>query len=582
MQDQIAELKSQIEEVKSDLIFTKVLQRGMTGEEVKTLQKFLKKFPDLYPEGLVTGYFGSLTEMAVKRLQEKQGIERVGNVGPKTLDKLNQLITEGAGASGVVPPGLLTAPAIKNKIDASETPAPITTAATTTQAIPTIPALPVATPAPSATTNATSTPASTASLITTIASLSEKPWDVAVSGSDYIVTTVSLEKNSGHLLRITPDGKILTIASLSRRLSGVAVSGSDYYVTDGDTNVLKISSDGGVSTIAVLINNGIGTGSNFQNDIAVTTGSDIIVTDYAGGRLLRITPNGNVSMLTGGLRYPNSVIADGQNFLVLAADNNAQPYLYRVTQNGVVTPLASLAALGSLGSITKIGSYYYVNGNNGIARVSSGGAVTLIPLSISGQLISMANNGSEIIATNYGSSRLLRIALQPMAEDTTAAVPSGTIPATPAIPAQPSSGGGGSTSATPETQTTPAPTATTTNTTTDATPSVGACTSVSLSFDGNKTTYNIGDRMPYNFTCSPAGSMSPLWVQIVLPSGTPLLYDGVHPWSSGSANAGSVGGSILTSAYNLTPGTYSIRACFDLSCQNIAVSGQFTLVSPTQ
>ena len=140
---QIEELKSQIETVKTELKFTKALRRGMTGEEVKELQQFLKKFPDIYPEGLVTGYFGSLTEAAVKKLQQKQGIEPAGNVGQKTLDKLNELVTEGAGASGIAPPGILTAPGIQKKLCATTTPdtiAPVisdliatSTTATTTQ-----------------------------------------------------------------------------------------------------------------------------------------------------------------------------------------------------------------------------------------------------------------------------------------------------------------------------------------------------------------------------------------------------------------------------------------------------------------
>jgi len=50
----------------------------------------------LYPEGLITGYFGILSESAVKRFQERYGIARQGDggygfVGPKTRAKLNSL-----------------------------------------------------------------------------------------------------------------------------------------------------------------------------------------------------------------------------------------------------------------------------------------------------------------------------------------------------------------------------------------------------------------------------------------------------------------------------------------------------------
>lgn len=74
--------------------FIKTLQRGSRGNDVKRLQEFLKTppagGPDIYPEGLVTGYFGPLTEAAVKRFQEKYAIESIGIVGPKTRAKLNE------------------------------------------------------------------------------------------------------------------------------------------------------------------------------------------------------------------------------------------------------------------------------------------------------------------------------------------------------------------------------------------------------------------------------------------------------------------------------------------------------------
>ena len=70
--------------------FTKSLYRGIKNNEVKALQEFLKQSPDIYPEGLVTGYFGPLTEAAVKRFQAKNSIESIGVVGPKTRAKLNE------------------------------------------------------------------------------------------------------------------------------------------------------------------------------------------------------------------------------------------------------------------------------------------------------------------------------------------------------------------------------------------------------------------------------------------------------------------------------------------------------------
>lgn len=170
LEAQIVELRAQLETAKIELKFTKTLVRGMTGDEVKQLQEFLKQFSDIYPEGLVTGYFGPLTEAAVKRLQEKQNIEPVGIVGPKTRTKLNELITEGAGSSGVVPPGLLIAPGIQKKLESTAT--TTQTGATTTPSgtIPATPATP-ATPSPGGGTPATpaipATPATPAQSATT-------------------------------------------------------------------------------------------------------------------------------------------------------------------------------------------------------------------------------------------------------------------------------------------------------------------------------------------------------------------------------------------------------------------------------
>jgi peptidoglycan hydrolase-like protein with peptidoglycan-binding domain len=70
--------------------FTQNLVIGSSGEEVKQLQSFLAQDKDVYPEGLVTGYFGRITEQAVIRFQKKNGIEPVGKVGPKTREQLNK------------------------------------------------------------------------------------------------------------------------------------------------------------------------------------------------------------------------------------------------------------------------------------------------------------------------------------------------------------------------------------------------------------------------------------------------------------------------------------------------------------
>ncbi|MEK7133545.1 MAG: fibronectin type III domain-containing protein [Patescibacteria group bacterium] len=69
----------------------RTLRQGTSGEDVKILQALLAADPSIYPEGMVSGFFGRLTAQAVKRFQKKHGFEQVGDVGPKTLKKLNEL-----------------------------------------------------------------------------------------------------------------------------------------------------------------------------------------------------------------------------------------------------------------------------------------------------------------------------------------------------------------------------------------------------------------------------------------------------------------------------------------------------------
>jgi peptidoglycan hydrolase-like protein with peptidoglycan-binding domain len=70
----------------------KSLKLGSTGEDVRRLQQFLSNDRNIYPEAQVTGYYGVLTEAAVKRWQAKFNIVSSGTpvstgygvVGPRT------------------------------------------------------------------------------------------------------------------------------------------------------------------------------------------------------------------------------------------------------------------------------------------------------------------------------------------------------------------------------------------------------------------------------------------------------------------------------------------------------------------
>jgi len=89
---------------------TGTMSPGDSGSNVSALQTFLAADTSVYPEGLVTGYYGSLTTAAVQRYQCKNGIvcsgdvasTGYGRVGPVTLAKIQ--MQQGAGGGVNNPP----------------------------------------------------------------------------------------------------------------------------------------------------------------------------------------------------------------------------------------------------------------------------------------------------------------------------------------------------------------------------------------------------------------------------------------------------------------------------------------------
>jgi len=79
--------------------YQKQLSFKQRNDDVRALQTFLKsQGADIYPEGLVTGYFGPLTKEAAGRFQLKYGLVHdkddpaYGYLGPKTRAKINFLL----------------------------------------------------------------------------------------------------------------------------------------------------------------------------------------------------------------------------------------------------------------------------------------------------------------------------------------------------------------------------------------------------------------------------------------------------------------------------------------------------------
>ena len=75
-----------------DQTLTRNLMIGFKGGDVSMLQQFLIS-AEVYPEALVTGYFGSLTRAAVQRFQREQNIiPAAGYFGPITKKRMLNLI----------------------------------------------------------------------------------------------------------------------------------------------------------------------------------------------------------------------------------------------------------------------------------------------------------------------------------------------------------------------------------------------------------------------------------------------------------------------------------------------------------
>lgn len=85
-------------------VFNANLRVGARSNDVTRLQTLLGQDSAVYPEKIVSGYFGPKTLAAVKRFQRKYGISPVsGIVGPLTRAKLNMIFGATVPATPAVP-----------------------------------------------------------------------------------------------------------------------------------------------------------------------------------------------------------------------------------------------------------------------------------------------------------------------------------------------------------------------------------------------------------------------------------------------------------------------------------------------
>ncbi len=83
-----------VQDGRPDDVFKSGLDVGSSGDIVRQLQISLKVLGLLTGDS-VTGYYGPKTRAAVMEFQKRQGLEQLGNVGPKTRALLNRGLAAG-------------------------------------------------------------------------------------------------------------------------------------------------------------------------------------------------------------------------------------------------------------------------------------------------------------------------------------------------------------------------------------------------------------------------------------------------------------------------------------------------------
>ena len=104
----IADLKAKMAEAKGQIeVLSKDLSLGAQGDDVMEAQELLASDPSIL-KVKPTGFFGPLTVEAIKKFQERFGIEVTGKLDEPTREAMKELNKE--RKNGDVPAGLLKSP----------------------------------------------------------------------------------------------------------------------------------------------------------------------------------------------------------------------------------------------------------------------------------------------------------------------------------------------------------------------------------------------------------------------------------------------------------------------------------------
>ena len=178
------------------------------------------------------------------------------------------------------------------------------------------------------------------------------PRDVKIDAQgNYIVVDWPNEPNAQFgtpaVYRVSPAGEVSIIAQGSPLTGphGLAIDhDGNYIVGDSVAGVIRVSPQGQVTLVVPA---GLGEQVFAAADVAVDAAGDYIVVDKGRGNLLRVTPEGRVTIIHRGSPFtrqmgdtpggPRGVAVDGEgNYIVV--DEGARA-LFRVTPQGQVTTI---------------------------------------------------------------------------------------------------------------------------------------------------------------------------------------------------------------------------------------------------
>jgi len=268
------------------------------------------------------------------------------------------------------------------------------------------------------------------------------PTGIAISTNNVLFVT---DSQNGTIRTITPAGVVTTLAGTAGQTGtadgvgpaarftyptgiGWNTDGS-LYVTDGASTIRKISSNGGVTTLAGSAGTtGTTDGSNsiarFSAPLGLSldSGGNIYIADTNNDTIRLISNSGVVTTLAGSppaasvdatgssarFNLPNAVAVDTAGNVYIADSSNQT--IRKITPTGVVTTLAGTAGLGGsadgTGSNARFSSpsaiaidsngvlYIADSGNNTIRKISTAGTVSTLA-GTAGQRGSVDSTGSS-------------------------------------------------------------------------------------------------------------------------------------------------------------------------------------------